>query len=121
MNPQIYKNGRVVLAVAAAFVLAGCASTPEPKTEMAVAQAAVDTASGNSAEAPAELSTAKDKLARANVALARKDYEQARRLADEAAADAALAQATARSARSGRALAEVRESIQQLRMQLTRP
>ena len=52
--------------------------------------------------------------------MARKDYVQARQLADEAAADAALAQATARTARSSRALTEVRESIRQLQAQLNR-
>jgi hypothetical protein len=66
------------------------------------------------------LATARDKLTRANQAMARKDYVAARQLADEAAADAALAQATARSARSSRALAEVRQSIQQLQAQLNR-
>lgn len=121
MNPQsIKKNGRAVLAVGAALALAACASTPEPKEQLAVANAAVDTATGNAAEAPAELATARDKLARANAAAARKDYVAARQLADEAAADAALAQAQARNARSSRALAEVRESIQQLQAQLNR-
>ena len=121
MNPHsIKKNGRAVLVACAALVLAACASTPEPKEQMAVANSAVDNATGNAAEAPAELSTARDKLARANVAMAKKDYVQARQLAEEAAADAALAQATARSARSSRALAEVRQSIQQLQTQLNR-
>lgn len=119
MNPQAM-NGRAILVAAASLVLAACASAPEPKEQMAVANAAVDTATGNAAEAPAELTAAKDKLARANVAMARKDYAAARKLADEAAADAALAQAQARNARSSRALAEVRESIQQLQAQLNR-
>jgi flagellar motility protein MotE (MotC chaperone) len=117
---SIRKNGRRVFVAAAVIALAACASAPEPKEQMAVANSAVDSATGNAAEAPAELSTARDKLARANVAMARKDYVEARRLADEAAADAALAQATARTARSSRALTEVRESIQQLQTQLNR-
>lgn len=121
MNPHsLKKNSRVVLVIGAAVALAACASTPEPKEQLAVANAAVDTATGNAAEAPAELAKARDKLARANAAAARKDYVAARQLADEAAADAALAQARARSARSSRALAEVRESIQQLQAQLDR-
>jgi len=121
MNPQsITKTGRAVLVTCAALALAACASTPEPKEQMAVANSAVDQASGNAAEAPAELTTARDKLARANVAMARKDYVEARRLADEAAADAALAQATARSARASRALTEVRQSIEQLQAQINR-
>jgi len=121
MNPQsITKMSRAVLVTCAALALAACASTPEPKEQMAVANSSVEQATGNAAEAPAELSTARDKLARANVAIAKKDFVMARQLADEAAADAALAQATARSARSERALTEVRESIKQLQVQLNR-
>lgn len=121
MNPQsITKMSRVALVTCAALALAACASTPEPKEQMAVANSSVEQATGNAAEAPAELSTARDKLARANVAIAKKDFVLARQLADEAAADAALAQATARSARSERALSEVRESIKALQVQLNR-
>ena len=46
--------------------------------------------------------------------MAAKDYVAARQLADQAAADAVLAQAKARSVRSDRALTELRESIQAL-------
>lgn len=121
MNPHsITRNVRAALVACAALALAACASVPEPKEQMAVANASVDQAAGNATEAPAELSTARDKLTRANAAMARKDYVQARQLADEAAADAALAQATARTARSSRALTEVRESIRQLQAQLNR-
>ena len=121
MNPHsITRNVRAALVACAALALAACASVPEPKEQMAVANASVDQAAGNATEAPAELSTARDKLTRANAAMARKEYVQARRLADEAAADAALAQATARTARSSRALTEVRESIRQLQAQLNR-
>jgi hypothetical protein len=120
MNPHSMMKGRAMLVIAAAAALTACATPDAPKEQMAVANSAVDQATGNAAEAPAELSTARDKLARANAAMARKDYVAARQLADEAAADAALAQATARSARSSRALAEVRESIQQLQAQLNR-
>ncbi|MGM9481129.1 DUF4398 domain-containing protein [Roseateles sp. NT4] len=122
MNPHSMMSARAaLLAVLAATALAGCATSGDaPKEQMAVANSAVDQATGNAAEAPAELATARDKLARANAAMARKDYVAARHLADEAAADAALAQATARSSRSSRALAEVNESIRQLQAQLNR-
>jgi len=121
MNPHsIKKNGRAILVACTALALAACASPPPPKEQMAVANSAVDQATGNAAEAPAELGVARDKLTRANAAMARQDYVAARQLADEAAADAALAQATARSARASRALAEVRQSIQQLQAQLNR-
>lgn len=126
MNSQS-KNGKDsrpkylgAVAVLATLALAACASAPPPKEQMAVANSAVDQASGNSADAPAELTAAKDKLARANQAMANKDYVLARQLAEQASADAALAQASARSTRSTRALTEVRESIRQLQAQLNR-
>ena len=115
-----FKHGKTLLALAVALALAACASTPPPKEQIAVANAAVDQASSNAADAPAELATARDKLTRANAAMAAKDYVGARQLADQAAADAALAQAKARSARSDRALIELRESIQQLQAQINR-
>lgn len=105
-----------VLPAVAALALGACASTPPPTAQMAVSQAAVARASGPAAaEAPAELASARDKIARANQLLAAKDNAGARRLAEEAEADAALAEALARETRSASALSEVRESIRQLR------
>jgi hypothetical protein len=83
---------------------------------MAVSRAAVERASGPAAaEAPAELAMARDKMVRANAALANKDNATARRLAEEAEADVAVAEARARATRSQAALSEVRDSIRQLR------
>lgn len=108
--------------VAAASVLAlvaGCATEAPPQAQMAVGQAAVERASGSAAaEAPTEVSAARDKIARARVAFANKDYALARQLAQEAEADAMLAEAQARSARADRALTAVRDSIRQLRLEM---
>ena len=73
----------VVIALAV-LTLPGCASTGDmPREEMAVARAAVDRASGPAAaEAPIEVSQAREKLERANAAVARKDYDEAKRLAE---------------------------------------
>lgn len=120
MKPYSMINGCTVLQIFAALALTACASAPPPKEQMAVANAAVEQASGNSVDAPVELAAARDKLTRAHEAMARKDYVAARQLAEQAAADAALAQANARSTRSSRALQEVRQSIQQLQTQLNR-
>lgn len=111
--------GATVLAI---LVLAGCATVePAPREQMAVARAAVERASGPAAaEAPIEVSQAREKLDRANMAMAREDYDVARRLAEQAEADANLAEAKSRSVRSDRALHEVREGIRQLRNELGR-
>jgi Domain of unknown function (DUF4398) len=106
---------------AAVLLLGACASTPPPKAEMAVGSAAVERASGPAAaEAPVELAAARDKMSRAQVANAEKNYVLARQLAEQAAADATLAEAQARSVRSTRALAEVRAGLNQLRDETVR-
>ncbi len=109
------------LALALAATLAACSSVPPPREQMAVGRAAVERASGPAAnEAPVELAAARDKIARANRAMAEQDYATARRLAEEAEADATLAEATARAKRSEKALNELRESIRVLRTELNR-
>lgn len=104
-----------------ALSLAACAGVPAPKEQMAVSQAAVERVSGPAAaEAPVEVAMARDKLARAQRALADKDHALARQLAEQAEADAALAEARARATRSDAALHQVRESIRALRAELAR-
>ena len=115
------RNGPLitVLVVACAALLAACAGNP-PTAELAVGRAAVERATGPAADAPIEMAAARDKLARATTGYANKDYALARQLADEADADATLAEAQARSARSTRALAEVRDGIRMLRDETAR-
>jgi hypothetical protein len=100
--------------------LSACSSTP-PTAQMAVSKAAVERADTSAAvDAPVEVAAARQKLSLANAAFANKDFELARRLAEQAEADAALAESQARSVRSARALAEVREGIRQLRDEMSR-
>lgn len=108
----------LLLGAAAVLSLAACAGTP-PLEQVAVSRAAVERVSGASAsEAPVEVALARDKMARAQRAMADKDYELARQLAEQAEADANLAEARARVNRSDSALAEVRASIRALRAEL---
>ena len=113
--------GAAVIAMLAILMLAGCATSDSPREQIAVARAAVDRASGLvAAEAPVEVSQAREKLERANAAAARKDYDEARRLAEQAEVDANLAAAKSQSIRSDRALSEVREGIRLLREEIAR-
>jgi hypothetical protein len=123
MNHRSTLHSRLaMMAAASALALLGaCASTPPPMEQLAVGKAAVEKASGPAAaEAPVELAAARDKINRANVAYANKDYTLARQLAEQAEADASLAEAQARAVRSSTALTEVRESIRQLREEMAR-
>jgi hypothetical protein len=107
--------------LAALTLLTACASVPPPREELAVSKAAVERASSAAAtEAPVELAMARDKLERANLAMKKKDYVDAKRLAEQAEADANLAEAKARSMRAAGALHEVRDGIRMLRDEMDR-
>lgn len=89
----------VLLPLAFVFVTA-CASTPPPTIELAAADAAIGAAGEAGARdfAPVEIGFAEDKRRAAAAALDDRDYVAARRLALQAEADAALAQAKSRAA-----------------------
>lgn len=124
MKPHSSPHTRSALAAALAglLVLAACAGNP-PREQMAVAKSTVDratTAPGTAAAAPVELQAARDKLARAEKAMADKDYDEARQLAEQAQADARLAEAKAQAARSAQALQEVQGTVRTLNDELQR-
>jgi Domain of unknown function (DUF4398) len=118
---------RTSLARAAAAIalisMAACASAPIPTEQMAVGRKAVERASGTPEIvqlAPTELERARTKLALAEQAMTNKDYNAARRYADEAEAEAVLAEAHAQAMKNKRAVAEVREALRSLRDELAR-
>jgi hypothetical protein len=118
---------RTSLARAAAAIalisMAACASAPIPTEQMAVGRKAVERASGTPEIvqlAPTELERARSKLALAEQAMNKKDYDAARRYADEAEAEAVLAEAHAQAMKNQRAVAEVREALRSLRDELAR-
>jgi len=116
---------RVQMLCCAAMVLglAACASDKAPATaDVAVSRAALAnaTSAGAADLAPAEMQSARDKLMRANQALAAKDYKTAQDLATQASADAQLAQSKANSAKATSAADELQQNIRLLRDELNR-
>jgi hypothetical protein len=110
-----------------ALALSACAAAPLLPTEsMQAADIAIATADGEKAAefAPVELNAARDRIGRARVAVAKdpeeKDVMLARRLANEAQADAELASAKARLARAAAVNAELQNNINTLRDELKR-
>ena len=103
-------------------VMVGCASTPIPNEKIAVAKAALQRAerAGAPDSAPVELATARDKLSRAEKAVADRDALPATRLAEQANVDAELAEATAIQQRSHKAAMEFDSSMQALRQEAMR-
>ncbi len=105
------------------FLLGGCASQKTPATaDVAVSREAVAaaTSAGAADLAPAEMQSAREKLMRANQALAAKDYKAAQDLATQAQADAQLAQSKANSAKATSAADELQQNIRLLREELSR-
>jgi hypothetical protein len=111
-----------VLGAAIALSAAGCATTPVPNEQLAVAKASVQRAeqSGAPELAPVEMAAARDKLARAEKAAAARDALPATQLAEQANADAQLAEATAQEQHSRKTVMELEASLQALRQESLR-
>lgn len=107
-----------------AVALTACANPEKaPATaDVAVSRNAVENAvaAGAADVAPAEVSAAREKMLRANQALAAKDYSLARDLAIQAQADAKLAQSKASSAKATAAANALQEDLRVLREEVDR-
>lgn len=109
--------------LAMALGLAACASPPPPPVAaLTSARSAVTQAeaAGAGQLAPVELLSAREKLTRADQAVREERFAEARRLADEAAADAQLAERTARAQRATQAAAEMQRSNATLEAEIDR-
>lgn len=109
-----------LLAAVLASALAGCASTPPPTGELSAAQQAVMRADDADADqyAPQDLNAARSALSAAQGALSQGKGEDARRLALTATAEADLALARSREAKTGAELNQRRAEIAELRRRL---
>jgi hypothetical protein len=84
-------------AIAALLIVAGCSTAKPPTDILTRAELGARTADeAHAAElAPVDYKNARDKLAKAKLAMAADRYEEARRLAESAQVDAELAEAKA--------------------------
>lgn len=116
MTPRFVRGPASLLRpgiVACALALGACASQGEPPVApLAVARTSVGQADAADAArlAPVEYQSARDKLMQAEVAMRNERYVDARRLADEAAADADVAQRKARAVKASTAAMELQRS-----------
>lgn len=112
----------VVMCAAFALSAAGCVTTPIPNEQIAVAKSSVQRAeqAGAPELAPVEMAAARDKLARAERAAADRDALHATQLAEQANADAQLAEATAQEQHSRKAAMELDASLRTLRQESLR-
>lgn len=123
MTTRTSQHFLMALCAAAAVLATACSSLKTPATaDVAVSRAAVDNAAGAGAAelAPAEMASAREKMLRANKALAGKDYKLARDLANQAQVDAKLAQSKANSAKATSAADALNDDIRVMREELDR-
>jgi chromosome segregation ATPase len=102
--------------------LSGCASRPPAATLEQLSKADLAVKQADKSKAPeyasGELYTAREQLASAQQALNRKDYAEARRLAERALVNAQLAESMAVAAQPRQAATELQNSVQDLRREV---
>jgi len=102
------------MALTCATLLAGGCARHPPTAQVAMASRAVQRAESLQAESysPMDLRLAREELDRAERAVEGKDYDRARRLAEQASVDAELAAAKARSEKARARVAHLRRRIE---------
>jgi hypothetical protein len=123
MDKTISNFTRITVAlVATAFCMAAEAGNHIADDKIAVAKAAIDHAeqAGAPEAAPVEMASARDKLARAEKAIAGHEPKPAAAWADQANIDAQVAEATATQVRSSKAAVEFDASLKTLRQETNR-
>ncbi len=108
----------VLLVLSLLAAVSGCAGNPPVSTVSGADMAINQAMSAKASEyAPIDLQRALDKAARAKQALSDKNYDRARRLAEQAQVDAQAAEARAKSAEAKRTAEEAQKTIETLRHQ----
>lgn len=112
----------LVLAIAALFALAGCATVPPPTADIAGARSLVERARAglDAGAGAAEVARAEAWLRDADALVANRRHADALLLARRAAASAELALARQRAARASEALADARAENARIERELSR-
>ena len=119
-RPPVARLAVSTLTLAMTLALAGCASTPPPDGILNQAQTQLRAARDADAAVydPIDLGNAQDKFQQAQNAMAKRDYDVAAQLADEARASAELARAKARLGAARSQIQNKTTANQQLREQI---
>jgi len=98
------------------LLLTACAGNP-PTEQFAVTESAVRSAvsAGGTEYAAVEMRAAQEKWKEAELAMQKENYEQARKLAEQAEWDARVAQRKAEAAKAQKAVEDAQQGIQELR------
>lgn len=120
-NTSFRRRATAVLAVSTALFLGACASKGvSPMAELSMARASITQAeaAGAGQLAPVELLAAREKLVRAETAIRAEQFAEARRLSEQAAADADLAERKSRADKARRMAAELGRSNDTLQQEI---
>ncbi|MBC3209347.1 DUF4398 domain-containing protein [Pseudomonas sp. SWRI111] len=101
-------------------LISACASAPAPDEQVSLARNALSRAvsAGATQYAPVQMKTAQDKTMLMDQALGEKNYGQAKGLAEQIAADSALAERMARTAKLQKELKDAQTGIQVLKQEM---
>jgi multidrug resistance efflux pump len=124
-NTPFRRRAAAVLALSSLLFLGACASKgAAPTAELSMARASITQAeaAGAGELAPVELLAAREKLGRAESAVRAEDFSQARRLSEQAAADADadLAERKSRADKARRMATEMGRSNDTLQREIKR-
>ncbi|WP_051091844.1 DUF4398 domain-containing protein [Methylosarcina fibrata] len=102
--------------------ITGCASTPPPKETISKAEISISNAdrAGAAAYEPELLSSARAKLNQAHKQVDEDENKEAGRLAEEALAEAMLANAKTEAAKQAKQLEDMRKTIEALKQEASR-
>ena len=117
---SIFFNKRLYASVCIVLLMAACSSVPKPVAEVASAQTAIDGAVKIEASeyAAVELDRAQNKLVRAKEEMKKENNNEARRLAEEAFAEAEYANAKTVSTRINASTKQMEDGVRILQDQL---
>lgn len=109
-------NKLLPFALVGSVLLAACAGTP-PTENLAAANAVMKSAeaAGGAEYAPAEMKSARDKMNQAQLLLQDEQYEEARRMLEQAEWDARVAERRALAGKAQRSLQDAQQGVQQIR------
>ncbi|MDD5411510.1 MAG: DUF4398 domain-containing protein [Methylobacter sp.] len=115
------RSGSSAALISLFLFLTGCASAP-PKETISEADAAIQDAdrAGAAQYEPQLLSSARTKLDRANKDMADEENVEARRMAEEALAEAILANAKAEAAKQAKQTNDMKKAIEALKQETSR-
>jgi hypothetical protein len=118
---MFFKSGASAILTSLLLFLPGCSSAP-PKESISQAETAIQNAdrAGASQYDPQLLSSARTKLSRAQKNMDDEENDEARRMAEEAFAEAVLANAKAEAAKQAEQANEMKKAIEALRQETSR-